>query len=228
MNLERSINDFITSSINEIRNKKFIFNVYKFLDIDSLRNKILDDLNVYAKRDSASKGNPNNILYGYTSFNAVFFYRIANAILDIKSDDLNYQYDKYQYALYLSSKGKLLSGAEINPYAKIGDRFVLDHGIGTVIGETTEIGNDAYILGGVILGAKGISSNPREPRHPKIGNNVQIGSFAKIFGRINIGNNVFIGSNCTITEDIPDDHTVTVKTKHQIIRSIKWTVILFL
>ncbi|MGC7559792.1 serine O-acetyltransferase [Pasteurella sp. PK-2025] len=221
MSIGNDIRRIIISSINEIHNEKFIADVYKNLDIDNLENKILDDLNSYTQRDPASKNNPKNILYGYTSFNAIFFYRIANAILNIKSDNPIYQYNKYQYALFLSSKGKLLSGAEINPYARIGDRFVLDHGIGTVIGETAEIGDDAYILGGVILGAKGISSNPREPRHPKIGNNVQIGSFAKLFGKINIGNNVFIGSNCTITEDIPDNHIVTVKTKHQIIRSIK-------
>ncbi|THA05923.1 serine O-acetyltransferase [Rodentibacter pneumotropicus] len=191
MSIGNDIRRIIISSINEIHNEKFIADVYKNLDIDNLENKILDDLNSYTQRDPASKNNPI------------------------------YQYNKYQYALFLSSKGKLLSGAEINPYARIGDRFVLDHGIGTVIGETAEIGDDAYILGGVILGAKGISSNPREPRHPKIGNNVRIGSFAKLFGKINIGNNVFIGSNCTITEDIPDNHIVTVKTKHQIIRSIK-------
>ena len=66
----------------------------------------------------------------------------------------------------------MVSRAEIHPAATIGNNFVLDHGVGTVIGETSEIGDNAYILGGVILGASGISQNPSERRHPKIGDNV--------------------------------------------------------
>ncbi len=133
-------------------------------------------------------------------------------------NNLDFIKNKYQYALILSSKGKLLSGAEINPYAKIGKRFILDHGIGTVIGETAEIGDDCYMLGGVILGAKGISNNPEGIRHPRIGNNVQIGSFSKLFGAITIGNNVFIGSGCVITENIPDNYMVYVITENQLIK----------
>ncbi|MFZ7277338.1 hypothetical protein ACLS0F_08690 [Avibacterium endocarditidis] len=67
------------------------------------------------------------------------------------------------------------------------------------------------MLGGVILGAKGISNNPEGIRHPRIGNNVQIGSFSKLFGAITIGNNVFIGSGCVITESIPDNYMLKLK-----------------
>lgn len=112
----------------------------------------------------------------------------------------------------------MMSGIEIHPYAKIGSKFVIDHGFGVVIGETTEIGDRCYILGGVILGAYGIAGNSNQKRHPTIGNDVQIGSFSRIFGNINIGNNVVIGANCTIRSDIEDNCIVTLKTEIQITR----------
>ncbi|WP_424804682.1 serine O-acetyltransferase, partial [Pseudomonas viridiflava] len=90
-------------------------------------------------------------------------------------------------AASISRRGKMLSGAEIDFRSRIGSRFVIDHGVGTVIGETTVIGNDCYILGGVTLGARGISSNGAVPRHPRIGNHVQIGAFANVLGNVSVG-----------------------------------------
>ena len=78
----------------------------------------------------------------------------------------------------------VLSGAEIHPAARIGRRFVLDHGYGTVIGETCEIGHDCYILCGVTLGARGIANNPDGKRHPRLGNNVEVGSGARVLGYV--------------------------------------------
>ena len=80
---------------------------------------------------------------------------------------------------------------------------MLDHAVGTVIGETCVIGDDAYILGGVTLGAAGIANNPATARHPRLGDRVQVGAFARILGRVTIGDDVFIGPHCTITQDVP-------------------------
>lgn len=217
--LQKELDAILTEILNEIADSTFMKVLSNALDRKNLLKEILDDLLAFTQKDPASKGNPRNILYGYTSYKATLYYRIAHSILSVNIDNFFFSEKKYQYALMLSAKGKLLSGAEINPFAKIGARFVLDHGIGTVIGETAEIGDDNYILGGVILGAKGISGNPKEARHPKLGNNVQIGSFAKLFGPINIGDNVFIGANCMVTEDIPANHSVLLRSENQIIRS---------
>jgi len=81
------------------------------------------------------------------------------------------------------------------------------------------LGNDCYILGSVTLGAKGISQNPDEPRHPIVGDRVQIGAGASIFGRVRIGNDVFIGSNCMITQNIPDGAKVKIQSTVQVICS---------
>ncbi|WP_018652099.1 serine O-acetyltransferase [Actinobacillus capsulatus] len=216
-NLKDEIELIVNHILYETVDSIFIRDLFNVLDRNFLIKKILDDLLAFSRKDPASKGEPKNILYGYTSYKAILYYRIAHAIFLLTDfEDFTFQEKKYQYALMLSAKGKILSGAEINPFAKIGARFILDHGIGTVIGETAEIGDDNYILGGVILGARGISNNPKEVRHPKLGNNVQIGSFARLFGPINIGDNVFIGSNCMITEDIPANHTVLLKSENKL------------
>lgn len=85
----------------------------------------------------------------------------------------------------------------------------MDHGFGTVICETTEIGDDCYLLDSVTLGASGIAGNPSGQRHPSIGHRVEIGAFARIFGCIHIGDDVFIGPHCVIKEDVPARSAIT-------------------
>ena len=170
---------------------------------------VTNDLIAFSQKDPSSSNDLNIIAQTITSFSAVLHYRLAHNIY-FSSNELS-DFEKEHYSYLISQRGKLKSGAEINFKAKIGKRFTLDHGYGTVFGDTTVIGNDCYILGGVILGAKGISQNPSEPRHPIIGDNTQIGSFAKIFGKIHIGDNVFIGSDCTITEDVISNSRVVKK-----------------
>lgn len=111
----------------------------------------------------------------------------------------------------------MLSGAEVHFRSKIGARFIIDHGVGTVIGETSIIGDDCYILGGVTLGARGISSNASTQRHPKIGNRVQIGAFASVLGSVSIGDDAFIGPGCIVTKDVPPSARVQVKTSLQVL-----------
>lgn len=160
----------------------------------------------YANKDPSSDGNIEAICKTSTSYAASMHYRLAHEIN--KGNVQLSPSNRNNYARLISSRGKLLSGAEIHFRATIGNNLVLDHGYGTVIGETSHVGNNCYILGGVILGARGIASNNNEKRHPVIGNNVQIGAFTQIFGEIVIGNDVFIGPNCVITEDVADGEKV--------------------
>jgi len=108
-------------------------------------------------------------------------------------------------ARLLSHISRLLTGIEIHPGAKIGRRFFIDHGMGVVIGETAEIGDDVLMFHNVTLGG---SSLEKTKRHPTVGNNVLIGMGAKIIGAITIGDNCKIGANAVVNKDIPPNCTV--------------------
>jgi serine O-acetyltransferase len=105
----------------------------------------------------------------------------------------------------ISQTSRFLTGIEIHPGATIGRRFFIDHGMGVVIGETAEIGDDVLIYQGVTLGGTG---NEQGKRHPTIGNNVVIGTGAKVLGSIRIGNNVKIGAGSVVVRPVPDHSTV--------------------
>lgn len=109
------------------------------------------------------------------------------------------------WARWLSQLGRWLTGIEIHPGARIGRRMFIDHGMGVVIGETAEIGDDCTLYHGVTLG--GTSWN-QEKRHPTLGNNVVVGAGAKILGPISIGDNARIGSNSVVVRDVPAGATV--------------------
>jgi serine O-acetyltransferase len=177
-----------------------------------------EDLETFAKKDPASRGSVVEIALGYSSYKAVAHYRLANALVAMAAADPANNRDIESCISLISSRGKLVSGAEVHPRCHIGKRFVLDHGWGTVIGETTSIGDDCYVLGGVTLGATGISGNPTGKRHPTLGNRVEIGALTRIFGAVNIGDDVFVGPNCVITHDIPAGAVVTLKTQLQVTR----------
>lgn len=177
-----------------------------------------EDATAFANKDPAARGKPETVITSYTSFKAVLHYRLAHALLSTGTLP-GCASDGEPYAMLVSSRGKLLSGAELHPRCRIGRRFVLDHGVGTVLGETVELGDDCYVLGGVTLGAAGIAGNHAGKRHPTVGHRVQIGAFARIFGPISIGDDVFIGPHSVITEDVPPHCSVTVRTSHQVIRS---------
>lgn len=181
----------------------------------SLIDHIFEDAMAYCRKDPASRHCIRGILQGYTSFKATLHYRIAHFIYKCVQHE-----ESDHSALLISNRGKILSGAELHYKCEIGTNFVLDHGFGTVIGETCIVGNDCYFLGGVVLGSTGIANNPLERRHPKVGNNVEIGAFSRIFGSVEIGNDVFIGPNCVIVENVPHGSKVLTKTVNQIVRSI--------
>lgn len=180
--------------------------------------EVEEDLQAFASKDPASCGSLENIARGSSSFKAVAHYRLARALVTM-ADTLAIGHAELQANVSLiSCRGKLMSGAEIHHHCQIGRRFILDHGWGTVIGETAVLGDDCYVLGGVTLGAIGISGNPSGKRHPRLGNRVQVGAFARVFGDIHIGDDVFIGPHCTIKQDIEVGSVVTLKTELQVTR----------
>ncbi len=150
-------------------------------------------------RDPAAKSKLSIILT-YPGVKAVFFHRIANFFCVAKFDLL---------ARIISQFSRFLTGIEIHPKAKIGKNLFIDHGMGVVIGETSEIKDDVTIYHMVTLG--GISpsinsDNQRDvKRHPTLENNVVIGSGAQVLGPVIIGKNAKIGANAVITKDVPEN-----------------------
>ncbi len=108
-------------------------------------------------------------------------------------------------ARFSSNIARWLTGIEIHPAAKLGRRLVIDHGMGVVIGETAEIGDDCYLYHQVTLG---VARTMGGKRHPTVGNNVIIGAGAKVLGPITIGDNARIGSNAVVVDSVPPDTTM--------------------
>ena len=177
-------------------------------------SQVDEDLQAYAERDPASRGRSDLILQSYASVKAVLFHRLAHQVWCLGGLD-----DREIIAHRLANAGKLQSGVEIHPAARIGRRFVLDHGFGTVIGETCEIGDDCYLLSGVTLGACGIADNPGGKRHPRLGNGVEVGAGARILGAVHIGDNVFISPACVITRDVPANSRISIANQLQMQRT---------
>jgi serine O-acetyltransferase len=111
----------------------------------------------------------------------------------------------YTLGRFISHMGRFLTGIEIHPGAKLGRRLIIDHGLGVVIGETAEIGDDVYIYHQVTLGG---TSSDHGKRHPTIGNNVIIGAGAKVLGAILIGDGARVGSNAVVVAPVPAGTTV--------------------
>ena len=130
------------------------------------------------------------------SFKALIYYKISHYFYERKHLIL---------ARYISEKAKRKTGIEIHPGATIGKRLFIDHGTGVVIGETAIVGNDVTLFHGVTLGGTG---KEKGKRHPTIGNNVFIGSGAKVLGNIVVGNNVKIGANAVVLCDVAPDTTL--------------------
>ena len=150
------------------------------------------------RRDPAAKSKISVILT-YPGVKAVFFYKIANFFSIAKFDLV---------ARMISQFSRFLTGIEIHPKAKIGKNLFIDHGMGVVIGETSEIGDNVTIYHNVTLGgiAPSINSNNQRDmkRHPTLEDNVVIGSGAQILGPIIIGKNSLIGANAVVTKNVPE------------------------
>ena len=157
--------------------------------------RIKEDIKCYFERDPAARS-VLEIIFCYPGFQATIFHRIAHFFWRKKL---------FLIARMISHISRFLTGIEIHPGAKIGKRFVIDHGMGVVIGETAEIGDDVTIYHGVTLGG---TTWRKGKRHPTVKNNVVIGAGAKVLGNITIGENVRIGANSVVVKDIPPNSTV--------------------
>ncbi len=146
------------------------------------------------KESDPAATNAVSIILLYPSIHAIFFYRIAHFLYNLRLLFL---------ARLLSQLTRLFTGIEIHPGATIGKGLFIDHGMGVVIGETTIIGDDVKMFHGVTLGGTG---KDKGKRHPTIGNNVEIGAGAKVLGDIKIGDNVKIGANAVVLKDVPKNH----------------------
>ena len=166
------------------------------------------------KRDPAAKSKLS-ILLTYPGVKAVFFYKIANFLCTAKFDLI---------ARIISQIARFFTGIEIHPKAKIGINFFIDHGMGVVIGETSEIGDNVTLYHAVTLG--GISPSIKSDdqrnvkRHPTIKNNVVIGSGAQILGPITVGEYAKIGANAVVTKNVePNSVMVGIPAKNINVKS---------
>ena len=157
-------------------------------------DELLETVNAYLMRDPAAK-NPFEVLFLYPGVKAVCYHRRAHWC---------YEHNLMFLARMISQMGRHRTGIEIHPGAKIGRRLVIDHGMGIVIGETAEIGDDCLIYHGVTLGGTGKDSGKR---HPTIGNNVLIGTGAKVLGPFKVGDNSRIAANSVVLSETPPDST---------------------
>ncbi len=136
------------------------------------------------------------ILLCYPGFHAILLHRLAHWF---------YQRRVPLLPRVISQCGRFFTGIEIHPGARIGRRFFIDHGMGVVIGETAEIGDDVLLYQGVTLGGTG---KEKGKRHPTLGNNVVVGSGAKVLGNIVVGNYVKVGAGSVVVKPVPDYATV--------------------
>ena len=156
---------------------------------------LFETVNAYLARDPAARG-PLEVLLLYPGVKAVSYHRKAH---------WRYEHDLKLLARAISQISRHRTGIEIHPGAKIGKRLVIDHGMGIVIGETAEIGDDCLIYHGVTLGGTGKDSGKR---HPTIGNNVLIGTGAKVLGPFKVGDNSRIAANSVVLREVPENATV--------------------
>ncbi|EOU1870899.1 serine O-acetyltransferase [Clostridium perfringens] len=152
------------------------------------------DIENVMKNDPAAR-TKLEVLLLYQSIHVLIFYRIAHGLYKIKL---------FFLARLISQLGRFFTGIEIHPGAKIGKGLFIDHGMGVVIGETAEIGDNVTIYHGVTLGGTG---KDKGKRHPTIGNNVIIGCGAKILGPISIGDGAKIGANSVVLKNVPKGKT---------------------
>lgn len=157
--------------------------------------RLREDITCVFDRDPAAR-TVFEILTAYPGIHAVLFHRVHHRLWNMGLKWL---------ARFLSAISRWLTGIEIHPGAKIGRRFFIDHGMGVVIGETAEIGDDCTLYQGVTLG--GTSWN-KGKRHPTLGNNVVIGAGAKVLGPFKVGDNARIGSNSVVIKEVPANATV--------------------
>lgn len=158
----------------------------------TLRN----DIDVVLEQDPAARSRLE-VIFSYSGVHAIWFHRLAHYLWT--------RWKLYFIARLISQFSRFLTGIEIHPGAKIGQRLFIDHGMGVVIGETCEIGDNVTIYQGVTLGGTG---KEKGKRHPTIKDNVLIASGAKVLGSFTIGENSRIGAGSVVLKEVPPNSTV--------------------
>ena len=161
---------------------------------EKLIKSVKSDIESVKRRDPAARSTIE-ILLTYSGLHAIIMYRAAHWFHTRKM---------FVIARCISQFARFLTGIEIHPGAKIGKGFFIDHGAGVVIGETTEIGDNCLIYQGVTLGGTG---KEKGKRHPTLGNNVMVGSGARVLGPFKVGDNAKIAANAVVLEEVPPNCT---------------------
>src|SRR6056297_3070212 len=154
-----------------------------------------DDVRAALAKDPAATSAATVVLT-YPGLHAVWLYRLAHTLWGSDHDFA---------ARLVAHLGRLLTGVEIHPGAEVGDRLFIDHGMGTVVGETSVVGDDVLLYHGVTLGGK---SMRREKRHPTLEDGVTVGANATLVGPITIGENATVGAGAVVVDDVPPETTV--------------------
>ena len=157
-------------------------------------DRIRADIKAIREHDPAARSSAE-VFFLYSGFHAILYHRLSNFL---------FRHKRFFLARWVSQHARRRTGIEIHPAAKIGRGVFIDHGMGIVIGETAEIGDDCLIYHGVTLGGTGKDVGKR---HPTLGNNVMVGAGAKILGPFRVGDNAKIAANAVVLEEIPPDST---------------------
>ena len=166
--------------------------------------RLREDIRTIKERDPAAR-NTLEIFFLYSGLHAIWWYRVSHWL---------YQHKRFGLARWVSQCGRAFTGIEIHPGATIGRGLFIDHGMGVVIGETTEIGDNVTIYQGVTLGGTGKDVGKR---HPTIGNNVLIGSGAKVLGPFTVGEYSKIAANAVVLTEVPP-HSTCVGVPARVVR----------
>ncbi|SDM48086.1 serine O-acetyltransferase [Halogranum gelatinilyticum] len=156
----------------------------------SLFTRLTEDVRTAQAKDPAARG-ALEVVLTYPGLHAIWCYRVAHAL---------WRRDHHLLARLLSHLARLLTGVEIHPGASIGRRFFIDHGMGVVVGETADIGDDVLMYHGVTLGG---NSMRREKRHPTIEDDAVLGANATLIGAITVGEGARIGAGAVVSDDVP-------------------------
>lgn len=154
----------------------------------------LREMDAIMQRDPAARSKWE-VFFLYTGLHAVIYHRYAHFF---------YRHQWYFVARFISQFARFVTGIEIHPGAQIGKGLFIDHGMGVVIGETTVIGDNCTLYQGVTLGGTG---KEKGKRHPTLGNNVMVGSGAKVLGPFTVGDNSKIAANAVVLSEVPENST---------------------
>ncbi len=169
-----------------------------------VRDRVVEDLDAAVERDPAATSRAQMAVVS-PGLHAIWAHRVAHAMWE--KEELRLP------ARVLSNVARSATGVEIHPGATIGRRFFIDHGMGVVIGETAEIGDDVMLYHGVTLGGRTLAKGKR---HPTLGNGITVGAGAKILGAVELGDGAQIGANSVVVKDVPDHHVATgIPARHR-------------